>query len=70
MSQRGSHGWVGVFHVPPPTKNSNAPVFVLLAIKSLSRDHLAYCNVLTDHQQCLHVIVREQHALTVSQTDR
>ena len=38
--------------------------------RSLARDHLAYCDLATDHQQRAHDIVREHHALTVSCVER
>ena len=38
--------------------------------QSLARDHLAYCDVKTDRQQCAYDIVREHRSLTVSRVER
>ena len=38
--------------------------------QSLARDHLAHCDLATDHQQRAYDIVREHHALTVSRVKR
>ena len=38
--------------------------------QSLTRDHLAYCDLATDRQQRACDIVREHHALTVSRVER
>ena len=38
--------------------------------QSLVRDHLAYCDLVTDCQQRAYDIVREHHALTVSRVER
>ena len=37
--------------------------------QSLARDHVAYCNLTTNHQQRAYDIVREHHALTVSRAE-
>ena len=38
--------------------------------QSLTREHLAYCDLATDHRQRAYDIVREHHALTVSRVER
>ena len=38
--------------------------------QSLASDHLAYCDLATDRQQCANDIVRKNHALTVSHVNR
>ena len=38
--------------------------------QSLARDHLAYCDLVTDRQQRANDIVRKHHALTVSRVNR
>ena len=37
--------------------------------QSLARDHLAYCNLVTERQQPAYDIVRKHHALAVSHVD-
>ena len=36
---------------------------------SLDRDHLAYCDLARERQQCAYELVREQHALTVARAN-
>ena len=38
--------------------------------QSLARDHLAYCDLASEHQQRANDIFREMHALTVSRVER
>ena len=38
--------------------------------QSLARDHLAYCDLATDRQKRVNVIVRAHHALAVSRVYR
>ena len=38
--------------------------------QSLARDHVAYCDLVTDRQQRANDIVRKHHALTVSRVNR
>ena len=38
--------------------------------QSLAQDHLAYCDLVTDRQQCAYDIVCEHYALAISRVER